>query len=58
MSCPICKKTTVKTHTPFCSKRCADEDLSKWIMGNYTIPVVELDEDDIAAIEGGEGEQN
>ena len=42
-SCPICKKKTTETFRPFCSKRCADVDLSRWLNGRYAIPVVEED---------------
>jgi endogenous inhibitor of DNA gyrase (YacG/DUF329 family) len=42
-SCPICKKTTVTAFRPFCSKRCADLDLARWLNGHYAIPVVEED---------------
>jgi endogenous inhibitor of DNA gyrase (YacG/DUF329 family) len=38
MSCPICKKETVQKYRPFCSKRCADIDLGKWLTGGYAIP--------------------
>ena len=38
MSCPICKAETVKAHRPFCSRRCADIDLGKWISGDYAVP--------------------
>ena len=42
--CPICKKTShVKFH-PFCSSRCADADLGKWLGGTYAIPALEDDE--------------
>lgn len=44
MSCPICKKPTVAVYRPFCSKRCADVDLGRWITGAYAIPS-ERDED-------------
>lgn len=37
MSCPICKKPTVAQYRPFCSKRCADIDLGKWLGGEYTL---------------------
>ena len=37
MACPICSKETVKDYRPFCSKRCADIDLSKWLSGSYVI---------------------
>lgn len=38
MSCPICGNETVKAYRPFCSKRCADVDLAKWLGGTYAIP--------------------
>lgn len=38
MSCPICDKETDKRFRPFCSKRCADVDLAKWLSGSYAIP--------------------
>lgn len=37
MSCPICEKDTDAKYRPFCSKRCADVDLSKWMTGSYAI---------------------
>ncbi len=36
--CPICSKTAVERFRPFCSKRCADVDLSRWLKGSYAIP--------------------
>ncbi len=42
-SCPICKKAANRAFRPFCSKRCADVDLSRWLNGHYAIPVVEED---------------
>ena len=42
--CPICAKMAVATFRPFCSKRCADVDLNRWLSGVYTVPVVEDDE--------------
>lgn len=39
MTCPICRKETVQTYRPFCSKRCADVDLGRWMTGAYAIPV-------------------
>jgi hypothetical protein len=29
---------------PFCSKRCADVDLHRWLGGVYAIPAVETEE--------------
>jgi endogenous inhibitor of DNA gyrase (YacG/DUF329 family) len=36
--CPICSKPTVEAYKPFCSKRCADVDLNRWLTGSYVIP--------------------
>ncbi|MEP4196756.1 MAG: DNA gyrase inhibitor YacG [Aliishimia sp.] len=45
MSCPVCKKDTDVTYRPFCSRRCADLDLGRWVTGSYAIPSDEpLDE--------------
>lgn len=38
MSCPICDRATEQAYRPFCSKRCADVDLAKWMSGSYAIP--------------------
>ncbi|THD75886.1 DNA gyrase inhibitor YacG [Thalassobius vesicularis] len=38
MSCPICQKPTDAKFRPFCSQRCADVDLAKWLGGDYAIP--------------------
>ncbi|MFS8037185.1 DNA gyrase inhibitor YacG [Xanthobacter sp. AM11] len=43
--CPICGKPQVERYRPFCSKRCADVDLNRWLSGAYAIPVV-ADEDE------------
>jgi endogenous inhibitor of DNA gyrase (YacG/DUF329 family) len=40
-ACPICGKPSVQTYRPFCSKRCADVDLNRWLGGGYAIPAVE-----------------
>ena len=36
--CPICNKPSVREFKPFCSKRCADVDLSRWFSGAYAVP--------------------
>ncbi|HEX9168760.1 MAG TPA: DNA gyrase inhibitor YacG [Roseiarcus sp.] len=36
--CPICGKPRSKRYDPFCSKRCADVDLHRWLKGSYVIP--------------------
>ncbi|MDE0523553.1 MAG: DNA gyrase inhibitor YacG [Boseongicola sp.] len=38
MSCPICQKPARKGYAPFCSKRCADLDLWRWLNGAYSVP--------------------
>ncbi len=38
MSCPICGKPSVADYRPFCSRRCADVDLGRWLNENYRIP--------------------
>jgi uncharacterized protein len=36
--CPICGKPRSEPYDPFCSKRCADVDLHRWLKGSYVIP--------------------
>ncbi len=36
--CPICAKPTDPAFKPFCSKRCADVDLQRWLVGSYAVP--------------------
>ncbi len=38
MGCPICSKNTANDFRPFCSKRCADIDLGRWMRGDYAVP--------------------
>jgi len=42
-ACPICGKPSVRAFHPFCSKRCADIDLNRWLSGAYAIPAVEAE---------------
>jgi endogenous inhibitor of DNA gyrase (YacG/DUF329 family) len=44
--CPICEKPAVEQFRPFCSKRCADVDLHRWLSGTYAIPVKEAEDED------------
>jgi hypothetical protein len=44
--CPICGKPTDMAYKPFCSKRCTDIDLNRWLSGVYAVPAkAEEDED-------------
>jgi endogenous inhibitor of DNA gyrase (YacG/DUF329 family) len=40
-ACAICGRPRVEKHSPFCSKRCADVDLYRWLNGKYAIPASE-----------------
>ncbi len=44
--CPICAKPVAVDYRPFCSRRCADVDLQRWLVGRYAIPAAPEDEDD------------
>ncbi len=35
---PVCRKPALKAHRPFCSKRCAEVDLGRWLKGGYAVP--------------------
>jgi uncharacterized protein len=51
--CAVCGKPQEARFKPFCSKRCADVDLGRWLKGSYAIPAREADE--APADEDGEG---
>ncbi|MBS0564456.1 MAG: DNA gyrase inhibitor YacG [Proteobacteria bacterium] len=38
MACPICHKDSDPKYRPFCSRRCADIDLGRWLSGSYVLP--------------------
>jgi uncharacterized protein len=48
MSCPICARDTEAKYKPFCSRRCADIDLGKWLTGSYAIPAEAIDDENPA----------
>ena len=39
MICPICSKPTAPDYRPFCSRRCADVDLGRWLTESYRVPM-------------------
>ncbi len=43
--CVICQKPQQTKYRPFCSARCADVDLHRWLSGGYRIPSEEVAED-------------
>lgn len=47
-ACPICGKAAEPNYRPFCSRRCADVDLQRWLVGGYSIagtPAEEADDE-------------
>lgn len=44
--CPICARPTDVTYRPFCSKRCADVDLARWLQGSYVVAGGSSDSDE------------
>ncbi len=57
--CPICGKPSIQAFHPFCSARCADIDLNRWLSGAYVIPArQDEEEDEKQAPEADEGERN
>ncbi|HCP01785.1 MAG: DNA gyrase inhibitor YacG [Alphaproteobacteria bacterium] len=56
-ACPICSKEVVEVHRPFCSQRCANVDLSRWLGGNYRIPTDEGPTVYEGGLNGGEEDQ-
>jgi endogenous inhibitor of DNA gyrase (YacG/DUF329 family) len=49
--CAVCGKVQKPAFKPFCSKRCADIDLGKWLGGRYAIPAEEPPDSDARAPE-------
>ena len=45
-ACPICGKPVDEKYRPFCSKRCADIDLNRWLSGVYAVPVKDDEDED------------
>lgn len=39
--CPECGKQSAREHYPFCSDRCRNIDLNRWLSGSYAIPVAD-----------------
>jgi endogenous inhibitor of DNA gyrase (YacG/DUF329 family) len=56
--CPVCKSAdSAEKFRPFCSKRCSDVDLHRWMGGHYAVPAVEPPDDFEAEIETALAEQ-
>lgn len=44
--CPVCSAPADPSVRPFCSARCADVDLLRWLRGAYAIPGGQQDADE------------
>lgn len=54
--CPICAKPAEQNYQPFCSKRCADIDLGRWLKEGYRVETDEgPGEDEPGGSAGGAG---
>jgi endogenous inhibitor of DNA gyrase (YacG/DUF329 family) len=56
--CPICGKPAKEKFAPFCSARCQDVDLNRWLSGVYVIPGEKLEEDDTPETRSGEDDED
>jgi uncharacterized protein len=45
--CPICGKPATEASEPFCSPRCRDVDLNRWLSGSYIVPGKPEDDQDV-----------
>ena len=57
-SCPICGKPAADRFRPFCSQRCTNVDLNRWLSGVYAVPAVEDDATDAEEADGTEPSAN
>jgi len=56
-TCPICGKPVEPAFKPFCSKRCADIDLNRWLSGVYAVPAKEDEDEDSNRPAGSETDE-
>ncbi len=56
-ACPICGKPEDEKFHPFCSKRCADIDLNRWLSGVYAVPVKEEEDEDGERVQDESGDE-
>jgi len=50
--CPVCGKAADDKYRPFCSKRCADVDLGRWLKEGYRVPTEEAPGDNEESLLG------
>lgn len=51
--CPECGRQSARDTYPFCSTRCKNVDLHRWLSGSYAIPVRDDEEDEESGREPG-----
>ena len=49
-ACPICGEPQTTEFRPFCSRRCADIDLGRWLTGAYAVAAEEEDTPEAEAL--------
>ena len=54
--CPLCAKPGEAKYRPFCSKRCADIDLGRWLKESYRVPTNDAPEDGETPPDGASGQ--
>ncbi|MEQ1901613.1 MAG: DNA gyrase inhibitor YacG [Devosia sp.] len=54
--CPICGKPSTQAFHPFCSGRCADIDLNRWLSDAYVIATTEKPDDDASGADSSDDE--
>ncbi|MFO0996176.1 MAG: DNA gyrase inhibitor YacG [Alphaproteobacteria bacterium] len=55
-ACPICGRPAEARHKPFCSPRCADVDLARWLTGAYVVATDEEPEAEDSVPSARDGE--
>ena len=54
-TCPICRKPASAADRPFCSPRCAEIDLGRWLTEQYMVPGRDGDAADPNTADGDAG---
>lgn len=54
--CSMCGQPSTAEYRPFCSRRCADVDLARWLRGDYAIPgpASEVEEESLPGLDTSE----
>lgn len=58
-ACPICGQPQLQRYRPFCSARCMEVDLGRWLKENYRLPTEErpVDQPDDGGQDGPSGRE-